>query len=138
MATVKDAHQLLQLLQLTQASVHQIIEEWAKSPPKEEAVSGTLPSRALFQARRTLIAATGKFAELVSGPSDRLLEVSSQYNEARALHIATAMRIPDLLAKGDDKGVTIEDVSAEVGIESRKLGDLPNFHCSKLYLGVLD
>lgn len=122
MATLQDASQLLELLELTKASVHTIIKEWAKLPPKRMG-DATLPSRELFQAKRTIIAATGKFAELVSSPSDRLLEVSSQYNEARCLHIAAAMRIPDLLAKGGSAGVSIQDISAEVGIESRKLGE---------------
>ena len=121
MPTLSDAHQLLQLLDITRESIHQIIGEWAKLSPKEEA---TLPSHKLFEDQRRVIAATGKLVELVSSPSSRLLEVSSQYNEARCLHIAATLRIPDILGKGGDEGVSIEDLAKDVGIEKRKLGEL--------------
>lgn len=73
-----------------------------------------------FNAQRTLLAASGTLTELVSKPENRLLEVSSQYFEARALHIAADARIPDLLAESAG-GVSIDVLSAKVGIESRKL-----------------
>lgn len=130
MPTLSDAHMLLQLLDITHDSVHKIIGEWAK-----ESKEDTLPSHQLFEARRRVIAATGNLVELVSSPSSRLLEVSSQYNEARCLHIAAALRIPDLLDKGGKDGVSMEDVAKNVGIEKRKLGELwftmtPNCICS--------
>lgn len=125
MPTLSDAHALLQLLDLTKQSVHQIIAEWAKVPkPDDPSERGDeLPSRELFEAQRTLLAATGKLVELVSNPSGRLLEVSSQYNESRCLHIAASLRIPDLLAKNPpQEGVTLEELAAMVGVERKKLG----------------
>lgn len=86
-----------------------------------------VPSRELFDARRTVITATGKLVELVASPSERLIEVTSQYNESRCLHIVTALRVPDLLAKAGESGLAIEKLSADVGIETRKLCTLPCF-----------
>ncbi|PWY93216.1 S-adenosyl-L-methionine-dependent methyltransferase [Aspergillus sclerotioniger CBS 115572] len=133
MPTLSDAHALLQLLDLTKQSIHQIIAEWAKvSKPGDARENGDeLVSRELFEAQRTLIAATGKLVELVSSPSDRLLEVSSQYNESRCLHIAATLRIPDLLAKSQpQEGVTIEELATIVGVEKKKLGRIMRCLCS--------
>jgi hypothetical protein len=124
MPTIRNAHQMLQLLDLTEDAIRTIIGEWAKEVPDgavgkqgdTNASLPPLPSRALFDARRTLIAATGKLTELVADPSERLLEVSSQYNEARSLHIAVSVRIHELLAKGGEAGVSIHDLSLETGI----------------------
>jgi hypothetical protein len=129
MPTISDAHQLLQLADLTRDSIHRIIAEWAKAPVSSSTNEGSadeseqsLPSRELFEAQRTLIATTGKLVELVSSPSSRLLEVSSQYNEARCLHIAAVLRIPDILDENGEKGVSMEHIAERVGIEMRKLG----------------
>jgi hypothetical protein len=130
MPTLSDVHQLLELVDLTRDSVQRIIGEWAKLPASSSRKQGgpadeseaSLPSRELFEAQRTLIAASGKFVELVSSPSSRLLEVSSQYNEARCLHIAAVLRIPDILEENGDKGVSMERIAMKVGIETRKLG----------------
>ncbi|KAJ5476098.1 hypothetical protein N7475_001827 [Penicillium sp. IBT 31633x] len=137
MPTLQDAHQLLQLADITRNSINQIIAEWAKLPsssPKEDNGADesekTLPSHELFEAQRTLIAATGKLTELVSDPSSRLLEVSSQYNEARCLHIAAVLKIPDFLSESGNKGVSLEDVAKKVGIEKRKLGRILRCLCS--------
>lgn len=127
MATIRDVHELLQLLELTQQAVHTIIGEWAKaSSTKRKNETGisasSLPSRELFEAKRTLISATGKFVELVASPSERLLEVSSQYNEARCLHIAVSLRIADVLDTNGESGVTVEELSVQTGIQAQKLG----------------
>ena len=58
-----------------------------------------------------MLAAVGMVTELVSDPSSRLLEVSSQYFEARALRIAAERRIPDLLAKGQGQGQLVDGES---------------------------
>ncbi|KAJ5990773.1 hypothetical protein N7522_010980 [Penicillium canescens] len=138
MPTLSDVHQLLELVDLTRDSVQRIIGEWAKLPvsssckqdgPADES-EASLPSRELFEAQRTLIAASGKFVELVSSPSSRLLEVSSQYNEARCLHIAAVLRIPDILEENGDKGVSMERIAETVGIETRKLGRIMRCLCS--------
>ncbi|KAL4890073.1 S-adenosyl-L-methionine-dependent methyltransferase [Aspergillus ambiguus] len=138
MPTLSDAHQLLQLASITNDSVQRIIAEWAKLPASPFGSQGALvgeseanlPSRELFEAQRTLIAATGKLVELVSSPSSRLLEVSSQYNEARCLHIAAVLRIPNLLHEHGDKGVAINHIAEKVGIETRKLARIMRCLCS--------
>ncbi|KAF4229636.1 hypothetical protein CNMCM6457_006269 [Aspergillus fumigatiaffinis] len=138
MPTLSDAHQLLQLADLTRDSVHRIIAEWAKVPAASPGKQGgpvddgeaNLPSRELFEAQRTLVATTGKLVELISDPSSRLLEVSSQYNESRCLHIAAVLRIPDLLAENGDEGMSMERIAEKVGIETRKLGRIMRCLCS--------
>lgn len=120
MTTIKEASQLLQLLDITYRAVHTIIAEWAKLP-SSSSDSRQLPNRELFEAQRTVIAVSGKLVELVASPSERLLEVSSQYNEARCLHIAASLRIPTILAKADEQCLFIEKLSANVGIEWHKL-----------------
>ncbi|KAJ5296294.1 Six-hairpin glycosidase [Penicillium atrosanguineum] len=131
MPSLSDAHHLLQLADVTRDSIHRIIAEWAKLPESSgnsqtsvDESEASLPSRELFEAQRTLIGATGKLVELVSSPASRLLEVSSQYNEARCLHIAAVLRIPDILAESGDKGVSMKHIAEKVGIETRKLGML--------------
>jgi hypothetical protein len=80
-----------------------------------------LPPKALFDAQRTILAAVGVLTELVSTPSMRLIEVATQYFEARALHIAAEKRIPDMLAGFDENGVAVSDLAEKVGCDSRKL-----------------
>jgi hypothetical protein len=113
-----DFYKLLQLTELIQKTSTTLLKEWASG--SSDSNSG-LASPELFEAQRTLLSAAGLLTELVSDPATRLLEVSSQYNEARALHIASDLRVPDVLAK-NEKGVKIDDISSAVGIESRKLG----------------
>lgn len=120
MPTIKEANELLQLLDITHRAVHTVIAEWAKLP-SSSSHNIQLPSRELFEARRTVLAVSGKLVELVASPSERLLEVSSQYNEARCLHIAAALRIPNLLAKAEENCLAIGKLSANVGIEWHKL-----------------
>lgn len=144
------SQQLLKLSELIQTSIARLVEIRESKPKSvDEAESGQasndgavngnvngpkvtngqatsqaphpLPDRELFDHQRTLLAAAGTLTELVSEPQDRLLEVSSQYFEARALHIAADARIPNILAKYGDRGLAIDALASEVGIESRKL-----------------
>jgi hypothetical protein len=132
MATIREVHELLQLVQLTEQAVHTIIGEWAKTESLEkdrkvvESAQSPLPSHELFNAKRTLISTTGKFVELVASPSERLLEVSSQYNEARCLHIVASSRIADILDTNSESGVAVEELSAQTGIQAQKLGEYVN------------
>ncbi|KAI1145686.1 hypothetical protein F4825DRAFT_467132 [Nemania diffusa] len=70
------------------------------------------PTKPLFDAQRTLLAPAGLLTELISEPQNRLLEVSSQYFEARALHMIADKRVPDILARSGDRGIDEEDVFA--------------------------
>lgn len=130
--TVRDVHQLLQLLEVTTQAVRTVINEWSKIPSAGDKVDDQdktkaetqILTRELFEAKRTLISATGKFVELVATPSERVLEVSSQYNESRCLHIAVGLRVADILAKAGDIGVPVDQLSDAVGIEAQKLCQL--------------
>lgn len=83
--------------------------------------SDSLPPKALFDAQRTILSAAGMLTELGSTPSNRLLEVSTQYFEARALHIAAEKRIPNMLAGFDESGVSVEKLAQQVGCNAAKL-----------------
>lgn len=115
------SRQLLQLSGLIQTSVANYVSLKNSVSEKNE---GSLPSKPLFDAQRALLAAAGMLTELVSVPENRLLEVSSQYFEARALHIVADKRVPDILASNKE-GVDIQTLASAVNIEPRKLCKLP-------------
>ncbi|KAI1172125.1 S-adenosyl-L-methionine-dependent methyltransferase [Nemania sp. FL0916] len=122
-----ESRQLLELSDLIQTSITNYVKlKHARSGENE----APLPAKPLFDAQRTLLAAAGLLTELVSQPQNRLLEVSSQYFEARALHIVADNRVPDILAKSGDQGVDIKALSSAVGIESRKLSRVMRCLCS--------
>jgi hypothetical protein len=120
--TISDCYKLLQVVQLIEKTAHALIGEWAKeSEFSGDADKPNLPSPEHFEAQRSLLSAAGLLTELVSDPASRLLEVSSQFNESRALHIVSDLRVPNILAKHDN-GLAVGELSNAVGIESRKLG----------------
>ncbi|GFF52160.1 beta-lactamase-like protein 2 [Aspergillus udagawae] len=128
--SVCDAAQLLQTASIISSTVQTIIAEWsaeakASKGSRKQNVP-TLPSRELFDAQRTILAAVGKLAELVSDPSARILEVATQFQESRCLYIAAERRIPDLLAAGDEDGVHVDLISQKARIEPRKLALVSN------------
>ncbi|GFF50688.1 sterigmatocystin 8-O-methyltransferase [Aspergillus udagawae] len=125
--TIADAARLLELCDLISRTARVIIDQWAAEIPAE---STNIASPALFNAQKTLLSASGLLTELVSDPSSRLLEVSSQYNEARALHIVAELRVPDVIARKESQQATIEELSEATGIEKRKLGRLMRCLCS--------
>ncbi|KAI5814555.1 S-adenosyl-L-methionine-dependent methyltransferase [Pyronema omphalodes] len=127
-----DVANLLNLVELINSSAKTIINEWAKAPNSgsSEVRSGLLDSRECYNAQRTILSAAGMLTEVVGEPNNRLLEVSSQYFESRALHIAAEHRIPDILAGHDEEGVAIGDIAAKIGIESLKLSRVLRCLCS--------
>ncbi|KAI4864285.1 S-adenosyl-L-methionine-dependent methyltransferase [Hypoxylon rubiginosum] len=120
------SRQLLQLSGLIQTSVANYVSLKNSVSEKNE---GSLPSKPLFDAQRALLAAAGMLTELVSVPENRLLEVSSQYFEARALHIVADKRVPDILASNKE-GVDIQTLASAVNIEPRKLSRVMRCLCS--------
>ncbi|THC94252.1 hypothetical protein EYZ11_006261 [Aspergillus tanneri] len=130
--TIADAARLLELSDLISRTARLIIDQWATETPAgtETGSVSNIASPALFNAQKTLLSASGLLTELVSEPSSRLLEVSSQYNEARALHIVAELRVPDVIAKKEGQKATIEELSEATGIEKRKLGRLMRCLCS--------
>lgn len=119
--------ELLQLGSLIQNTINDFVN--AKNDKKAQA-DASLPSHALFEARRILESAAGMLTELVSDPSSRIIEVALQHYEARALHIAAALRIPDILAEHGEQGCGIKELSSRVSIESRKLSRVMRCLCS--------
>ncbi|KIW05311.1 uncharacterized protein PV09_03836 [Verruconis gallopava] len=128
--TLADVVKLQQTVELLSKAVQVVVAEWAKeSEHLVAAVNGvstssakTLPSRELYDAQRTILAATGMLTELVQEPSVRILEVATQFQESRALYIAAERRVADLLAVKDKTGGTpLSEISDHTRIESRKL-----------------
>lgn len=131
---LKAVYELLQTVDIISANARTIIKEWSSEqnsdghglangvPSGSPSSTATLPSHALFQAQKTILAAVGKITELVSEPPNRLLEVGTSYWEARCLCIAAERRIPDFLAeRGGKCGVHAEDIAKEKGVEVKKL-----------------
>ncbi|KAF7593899.1 hypothetical protein BBP40_010601 [Aspergillus hancockii] len=138
--TLTDAVQLLQTADIISKTVHTVVSEWSKeaeaSTSSVKSFEGStgpqpLPSHELFNAQRTIAAALGKIAELVSEPSVRILEVATQFQESRALYIAAERRIPDILAPHDKQGgLSVAKISQTASIEKRKLSRILRYLCS--------
>lgn len=111
-----DIERLVQVGSLIQKSIQILVDEDAKELRETE---NSIPSWPIYEAQRNIIAATGTLVELVSEPSMRLMEYSGQYWESRALAIAVAKRIPDLLGT---KSLPLCELSRITGVESGKLG----------------
>ncbi|KAL3470061.1 S-adenosyl-L-methionine-dependent methyltransferase [Aspergillus californicus] len=120
-----DTQKLVEVGNLIQSSIQAIVDEGPKQCPGASAT----PSWALYEAQRTIISATGSLVELVSDPSMRLMEFSGQYWESRALAIAVAKRIPDLLSSSDH-GVSLDEIASTTGVEIGKLGRVLRCLCS--------
>ena len=132
---------LLALVNLVQNSVRDIIEDdngptdlkaWESSHTRQDRI--TLPSRKLFQAQRTIAAVAGKLEEMIAEPNTRLLELSFQYFESRALHICVEHRIANLLDEQGDDGVSVQDLGKRTGLEPLKLGALSLLRFSPVML----
>lgn len=115
------SQKLLQLSSLIQTSIQDFIAQRQISNADPGRQEGSLPSKALFDAQRTLLAAAGTLTELVSEPQSRLIEIGSQYWEARALHIVVDKRVADLLSQNEGGSMDIKALGEKVGIEHRKL-----------------
>ena len=113
---------LIQLRELLNSALSTLI---ASSGDEKDA----LPPKAVFDAQRTVLSAAGMLTELVSTPSNRLLEVSTQYFESRALHIVAEKRIPDMLAGADEKGVSVKKLAEQAGCDALKLCQY--YHCMR-------
>ncbi|KAJ5546948.1 hypothetical protein N7494_004533 [Penicillium frequentans] len=131
--SLTDAVQLIQTADIISKTTQIVVSEWAKEAEASggSTASGTLPSHELFNAQRTIAAALGKVAELVSEPSVRILEVATQFQESRALYITAERRIPDILAPHDQQGgLSVTEISENAKIEHRKLSRILRYLCS--------
>ncbi|KAL2839749.1 S-adenosyl-L-methionine-dependent methyltransferase [Aspergillus pseudoustus] len=120
-----DIQKLVAVGNLIQNSIQAVVDEATKQRPR----ASSIPSWPIYEAQRTIISATGALLELVSDPSMRLMEFSGQYWESRALAIAVAKRIPDLVGSSE-QGVCLEEIAAKTGIEIGKLGRVLRCLCS--------
>ncbi|KAI9688867.1 MAG: hypothetical protein M1822_001224 [Bathelium mastoideum] len=116
---------LLQLGALIQSAIAEIV---TLNGAKEEEFE-VLPAKPLFNAQRTLLSAAGLLTELASEPSNRLLEVGSQYFEARCLHIAAEKRIADIVSDRHE-GVPVLEIADIAGADARKLSRILRCLCS--------
>ena len=83
-----------------------------------------VPSKELYEGRRVIAGTIGVLLELVPDPSARLMEITHEFYEARALQIAAEARIADILAEGDPKvGIPIDALSQKTGVKDHKLGE---------------
>ena len=124
MSLQERTQKLLAIVDLVNSASRTVIEEWTKQAADPTA-NERLPSWELHNARRTIIAACGSLTELVHDPRRRLMEVVTGFSESRAMHIAVELRFADILARLDPtntNGVSLETLSAEVGIHPTKLG----------------
>ncbi|OJJ07368.1 hypothetical protein ASPVEDRAFT_202138 [Aspergillus versicolor CBS 583.65] len=119
-----DIDKLVEVGRLIQKSIQVVVEEHYKAP---EPAESSIPSWPMYEAQRNIIAGTGVLLELISDPSLRLMEYSGQYWESRALAIAVAKHIPDVLSNGP---LPLEQLSNITRIESRKLARVLRCLCS--------
>ncbi|TFY67302.1 hypothetical protein EVG20_g3987 [Dentipellis fragilis] len=138
--TSAKSEQLRSLIRLLADASESVIQSWEaeeatstqeQSSEKVYLQGSPLPSKELFEARRTVVGAVGMVMDLVQEPQSRLMEICSQYYEARALHIAVEKRVADLLADADPtQGVPLLDLSHQTGIKEQKLGRVLRCLCT--------
>jgi hypothetical protein len=117
--TIANAARLLELCNLISRTARVIIDQWAAGTP---AKSTNIALPALSNTQKTLPSTSDLLTELVSDLSSCLLEVSSQYNKARALHIAAELCVPDVITRKESQQVTVDELSGATRIEKWKLG----------------
>lgn len=126
MSTPSRTQKLRALVDLVNKASETVIGEWEKQDSlnqcQSESSESALPSWELYNAQRTIISACGSFTELMHNPQLRLIEVSAEFLESRALHIAAEHRIADVLAGAGSNGVPIDTVASKIGINALKLG----------------
>lgn len=111
-----DIDRLVEVGNLIQKSIQVVVDQHDKG---SESTEGRIPLWPMYEAQRNIISGTGVLLELISDPSLRLMEYSGQYWESRALAIAVAKHIPDLLSNGP---LPLDQLSKTTRIESGKLG----------------
>lgn len=127
LTVAEKAQQLRAAVSLLTEASEKVIKAWEadETAAPVDAGGSLVPSRELYDGRRVILGSIGVFLELVSDPQARLMEVTHEFYEARALQITAEARIPDILAEGDPKtGVPIEVLSKKTGIKDHKLGEL--------------
>ncbi|THH22374.1 hypothetical protein EUX98_g8214 [Antrodiella citrinella] len=132
MSTEGKAECLRAVVKLLVEASEVVINEWEKEEQEPNSKTTGLPSHELHNARRTALGAIGAYRELVVDPSAHLMEITLQFFESRALHIATEVRIADILDEGDhnNAGVHIDEISRRTGIKSHKAARILRLLCT--------
>ncbi|KAF4225477.1 hypothetical protein CNMCM8980_008650 [Aspergillus fumigatiaffinis] len=118
--TIANAARLLELCNLISRTARVIIDQWAAGTPAKS-TNIALPALS-NNTQKTLPSTSDLLTELVSDLSSCLLEVSSQYNKARALHIVAELCVPDVITRKESQQVTVDELSEATRIEKWKLG----------------
>ncbi|KAJ7131638.1 S-adenosyl-L-methionine-dependent methyltransferase [Mycena crocata] len=120
---------LLGLKEVIDLAIQTVSEEWTSHgfPANLHDAShkeSDLPSHRLYEATKQAIGAAGMLQALLRDPRDHLMECAAQYFESRALHAASAARIPDILhqasLEGRTDGLTAKEISQKTGYEQSK------------------
>ena len=84
------AQQLRSLVKLITEASERVISGWEAEAAAQTAdtTARTFPPHDLYEARQVVVSAGAMLVDLVQDPQIRILELGSQYYEARALHIA--------------------------------------------------
>ncbi|MCJ1283722.1 hypothetical protein MMC26_003053 [Xylographa opegraphella] len=125
--------ELLKATEILNTAVKTIAEEWTTAGGDGTLIGDTrmvLPSSSGYNAQKTILGAMGKIQELVAIPQMKLIEMSEQFYESRALHIAAEHRIADLLSGHDDEGVPISELAKSTGLDCDKLCRILRVLCS--------
>jgi hypothetical protein len=116
--------ELLKATEVLNAAVKTTVEEWTTTGSEGTLIGDTrmvLPTSSGYNAQKTILGAMGKIQELVSIPQMKLIEMSEQFYESRALHIAVEHRITDLLEGHDAEGVPVSELARLTGLHGGKL-----------------
>lgn len=130
-APLHRAEQLRSLVRLLTDASERVIEGWEAEATQNNNGTKThaFPPGELYEARQIAVSAGAMIVDLVQDPQIRILELGSQYYEARALHITVEKGVPDILAEAP-QGVPIEDLAARTGVKAHKLGRILRALCS--------
>ncbi|KAL1689190.1 S-adenosyl-L-methionine-dependent methyltransferase [Schizophyllum commune] len=123
--------QLRSLVQLISEASERVISGWEAEAAAQTAdtTARTFPPHDLYEARQVVVSAGAMLVDLVQDPQIRILELGSQYYEARALHIAVEKNVADILATAPH-GLPLDDLAARTGVKAHKLGRILRALCS--------
>lgn len=121
MSSSPRAQKLLALVDPINAAAKITIQEWEKEDTQDYIDIG-VPSLALYNSRRTIVASCGALSELLLDPVHLISELSLSYFQSRALHIAAKHYIADILSTvPQEEGMAINTLGAKIGLDPSKL-----------------
>ncbi|KAL6234377.1 S-adenosyl-L-methionine-dependent methyltransferase [Aspergillus navahoensis] len=105
------------------SSVDGLIAQWEADGAEGQSLENgvLLPTKAAYEAHKTILGAIGKIQELVASPPIRLIETSCQFYESRALHIAAEHRVADLVAAAGEQGLAIGELAKKANVDADML-----------------